>query len=181
MPKKKHNMVGGGALTNEHGLLYEQYTDLEEALKEAGFDLQAHRACQEVFDGLHKVGLVTKKYDFYKIFDHLNNDQWKKYISKRLLPDDVFVNLNTKTVFIIEKKYQMGAGSVDEKLQTVDFKIKEYKKMLPDWEVKFFYILNDFFKQDVYRDVFEYIKSVGGDYYFNTLPLEDLGLDLDDE
>ena len=97
-------MVGGGALTNEHGLLYEQYTDLEEALKEAGFDLQKHKACQEVFDGLHKVGLVTKKYDFYKIFEHLDNNKWKNFISKRLLPDDVFVNLDTKTVFIIEKK-----------------------------------------------------------------------------
>ena len=75
----------------------------------------------------------------------------------------------------------MGAGSVDEKLQTVDFKIKEYKKMLPDWEVKFFYILNDFFKQDIYRDVFDYIKSVGGDYYFNALPLEDLGLEFDED
>ena len=45
---------------------------------------------------------------------------------------------------------------------------------------KFFYILNDFFKQDVYRDVFNYIKSVGGDYYFNVLPLNDLGLDVED-
>ena len=69
----------------------------------------------------------------------------------------------------------MGAGSVDEKLQTIDFIIKEYKKMLPGREVKFFYILNDFFKQDVYKDAFDYIKSTGCDYYFNTLLLEDLG------
>ena len=180
MPKKKHNMVGGGSLTNEHGLLFEQYTDLQEALKEAGFDMLEHEACQEVFDGLLKVGLVTKKYGFYKVFEHLNDDKWKKYISKRLLPDDVFINTTNKTVYIIEKKYQRDAGSVDEKLQTVDFKIKEYKKLLPEWNVKFFYILNDYFKQDGYKDVFEYIRSVGGDYYFNSLPLEDLGLDLDD-
>ena len=75
----------------------------------------------------------------------------------------------------------MGAGSVDEKLQTIDFKIKEYKKILPGWEVRFSYILNDFFKQDFYRDVFDYIKSVGDDYYFNTLPLEDLGLEFGDD
>lgn len=47
------------------------------------------------------------------------------------LPDGVFVNLDTETVFINEKKYQIGAGSVDEKLQTGDFMIKECKKMLP--------------------------------------------------
>ena len=181
MPKKKHNMVGGGALTNEHGLLYETYTDLAEALKEAGFDLQEQATCKEVFDGLHKVGLVTQKYDFYKIFDHLSNNKWKQYISKRLLPDDVFVNLDKKIVFIIEKKFQQDNGSVDEKLQTVDFKIKEYKKLLPDWEIKFFYILNDYFKKDAYKDVFEYIESVGGNYYFNTIPLENLGLDFDVE
>ena len=180
MAQKKHNMVGGGALTNVHGLLYETYTDLEGALSKAGFSLSEEKACKEVFSGLHKVGLVTKKYDFYKVFDHLDSNKWKNYISKRLLPDDVFVNLDKKIVFIIEKKFQMGAGSVDEKLQTVDFKIKEYKKMLPGWDVKFCYILNDFFKQDVYRDVFNYIKSVGGEYYFNHLPLTELGLNIEE-
>ena len=181
MPKKKHNMVGGGALTNEHGLLYEQYTDLEEAFRKAGFDLHEQETCQEVFDGLHKVGLVTQKYDFYKLFDHLNNNQWKKYVSKRLVPDDVFINIDSKTVYIIEKKFQMGGGSVDEKLQTIDFKIKEYQKLLPGWTIKFFYILNDFFNKSAYQDVFEYIKAVGGNYYFNTLPLEDLGVEINDD
>lgn len=181
MAKKKHNMAGGGALTNEHGLLYEEYTDLEEALREAGFDIREYETCKKVFDGLHQVGLVTKKYSFYKTFDHLDDDKWKNYVSKRLLPDDVFVNTNKKIVFIIEKKFQKDAGSVDEKLQTIDFKIKEYKKMLPDWEVRFIYILNDYFKQKCYRDVFNYIKSVGGSYYFNELPLEDLQIELPED
>ena len=176
MAIKKHNTVGGGSLTTEHGLLYEEYTDLKEALRKADFILEQKKAWCEVYDGLHKVGLAVQKHGFYKAFDHLDNNGWNNYVSKRLLPDDAFVNLDTRTVFIIEKKFQMGAGSVDEKLQTVDFKIKEYKKMLPGWEVKFIYILNDFFEQDIYRDVFEYIKSVGGDYRFNELPLEDLGL-----
>ena len=180
MPKKKHNMVGGGSLTNEHGLLYEEYTDLLEAVIKAGYDTKIQKTCVEVYNGLEKVGLITKKNHFYKTFEHLDKNQWKQYVSKRLFPDDVFINLDKKTVFIIEKKFQMGTGSVDEKLQTVDFKIKEYKKLLPEWEIKFIYILSDFFKKDCYRDVFDYIKSVGGDFYFNSLPLEDIGLDADE-
>ena len=181
MAKKKHNMVGGGALTNEHGLLFEEYTDLEEALRKAGFNIREYDACKKIFDGLHQVGFVTKKHGFYKTFKHLDHEKWKKYVSKRLLPDDVFVNTDKRIVFIIEKKFQMGAGSVDEKLQTVDFKLREYKKLLPDWEVRFVYILNDFFRQDCYRDVFEYIRSVGGEYYFNALPLKDLEIEYPED
>ena len=168
MAKKKHNTAGGGALPNKHALWYEEYTDLEEALRKAGFDIREYETCKKVFNGLHQVGLVTKKYGFYKTFDHLNNNKWKQYISKRLLPDDVFVNTDKKIVFIIEKKYQEDAGSVDEKLQTVDFKIKEYQKMLPGWEVRFIYLLNDYFDKDCYHDVFDYIRKVGGSVHINT-------------
>ena len=51
-------------------------------------------------------------------------------ISKKLLPDDcIFVIINN-TLFIIECKFQQVAGSVDEKLQTCDFKKKQYQKLL---------------------------------------------------
>ena len=35
-----------------------------------------------------------------------------------------------ETLFIIEVKYQQLAGSVDEKLQTCDFKRKQYLKLV---------------------------------------------------
>ena len=50
-------------------------------------------------------------------------------VSKKLLPDEAFVNNITRTIYIIEKKFQHRAGSVDEKLQTCDFKLKQYKKL----------------------------------------------------
>ena len=52
------------------------------------------------------------------------NVHWKTINSKKYLPDSVFYNLSNDTVYIIEKKYQAGTGSVDEKLQTCDFKKK---------------------------------------------------------
>src|SRR5680860_1172239 len=47
---------------------------------------------------------------------------YKSYISKRLLPDEAIYVIKDNTIYIIEIKFQIVAGSVDEKLQTCDFK-----------------------------------------------------------
>ena len=104
---------------------------------------------------------------------------WERKLSKRLLPDSGIINLITKSVFIIEKKFQNSAGSVDEKLQTCDFKLKQYKKLLEDtsYTVGFIYYLSEWFRKEEYNDVKQYILSVGCKYYFDTLPLSAIGLD----
>ncbi len=81
-------------------------------------------------------------------------------------------------MFIIEVKYQEVEGSVDEKLQTCDFKRKQYIKLLSplNMEVEYIYILNDWFRNPKYKDVLDYIISVNCKYYFNYLPLEKIGL-----
>lgn len=70
------------------------------------------------------------------------------------------------------------AGSVDEKLQTCDFKKKQYRKLMASLniEVEYIYILNDWFKKPAYKDTLDYVISVGCQYYFNYLPLQKLGL-----
>lgn len=71
------------------------------------------------------------------------------------------------------------AGSTDEKLQTCDFKIKQYRKLLSrlNVEVEYIYILNDWFDTSGYKDVLDYIISIKGcSYYFNYLPLKKIGL-----
>jgi hypothetical protein len=75
-------------------------------------------------------------------------------------------------------KFQEVAGSVDEKLQTCDFKNKQYTKLLSPLgiSVKYTYILSDWFKDQSYKDVLEYVRSVGCYYFFNELPLDFLGL-----
>ena len=103
---------------------------------------------------------------------------WKPIISKQLLPDDALLVVVRETLFIIEVKYQQVAGSVDEKLQTCDFKRKQYLKLVAGLglKVEYVYVLNDWFKAPGYKDVLDYIHSVNCHYKFNTLPLAWLGL-----
>ena len=135
-----------------------------------------------LYDG-NVVARVFKKNAFYSVFLAELNIDWKNYISKRLLPDDsIFVLLNN-TLFIIECKHQQVAGSVDEKLQTCDFKRKQYKKLMApaNIDVEYVYLLDDWFRQDAYKDVLDYIHSVGCDYYFEYIPLMKLGLPVPPE
>ena len=86
---------------------------------------------------------------------------------------------NTQTGIIFEKKFQKVDGSVDEKLQTCDFKKKQYKKLFAQLnydKIEYIYILADFYKAEKYKDVLDYIHTMGCDYYFEYLPLKRLGL-----
>ena len=103
---------------------------------------------------------------------------WKKLISKKYLPDSVFVNDLNNTVYVIEKKFQEGGGSVDEKLQTCDFKKQIYERLLKSLNVRveFYYILNDWFRKEEYSDVFNYIHKVGCKKFINFIPFKELGI-----
>ncbi|MDR0772612.1 MAG: hypothetical protein LBF15_06545 [Candidatus Peribacteria bacterium] len=72
------------------------------------------------------------------------------------------------TLFIIEAKYQQVKGSVDEKLQTCDFKNKQYKKLFSplNISVKYCYILSEWFMDPKYKDVLNYIQAVDCYYFF---------------
>ncbi len=101
----------------------------------------------------------------------------RNYLQKTLPDDSIYVIVNN-TFFIIECKFQRVAGSVDEKLQTCDFKKKQYKKLLSrlNMEVKYIYLLSEWFKRKEYLDVLDYIISVECEYYFEYIPLQKLGL-----
>lgn len=103
---------------------------------------------------------------------------YKNFLSKKLLPDEAIYVIINNTLFIIEVKFQKVAGSVDEKLQTCDFKRKQYAKLMAplNIEVEYIYILSDWFRSPAYKDVLDYIISVGCQYYFKYLPLQKLGL-----
>ncbi len=80
-------------------------------------------------------------------------------------------------------KFQEVAGSVDEKLQTCDFKRKQYAKLAAplNIEIQYIYILSDWFRQPAYKDVLDYVISVGCQYYFEYIPLQKLGLPVPEE
>ena len=131
-----------------------------------------------IFYNGKKIALSFKKYGLYRYLKEKNID-YRKFVSRKLLPDDAIFVITNNTFFILEIKFQEVAGSTDEKLQTCDFKIKQYRKLLSPLNVKveYIYILNDWFKKPEYKDVLDYIESIDDcSYYFSYLPLQKIGL-----
>lgn len=172
---RKPNTVGGGSKTNLNGLSFEGRTNLLESFKQnPNFNLVDNK----VMYNNQLVGEYFEKHNFYKLFLVKNGINWETINSKKYLPDSVFVNHKNKTVYIIEKKYQAGSGSVDEKLQTCDFKKSVYSKLIEPLRLKteYYYLLNDWFDKPEYEDVFSYIRKVNCKYFINHIPLHELGL-----
>ncbi len=169
----------GGARTLT-GLHFERKVDFQSLLERMdGYVLKnvKDKVGRGVFYKDKLVAYCFKKNQFYKFLDE-RNVAWKKKVSKRLLPDDALLVIVRETLFIIEVKFQKVAGSVDEKLQTCDFKRKQYQKLVSGLglKVEYVYVLNDWFKKPEYKDVLEYINSVNCHYKFEVIPLSWLGL-----
>lgn len=163
---------GGKTLT---GLKFEARTSLKSAIaKIPDYKIKG----DEILFQKKIVAKLYKKHDLYKKLLGPNKVKWKKIVSKRLLPDDCIHVLTNNKVYILEQKYQQVAGSVDEKLQTCDFKKKQYQKLLKPLKIKveYIYVLNDWFKKKEYKDTLKYITSVKCKYVFNVVPLKSLGL-----
>lgn len=172
------NLVGGGANTNVSGLEFERNTDICEILSRIeGYEIIEHI----IKKNGNPVAEYYEKYQFYKKFLEPNGIQYQNILSKKLLPDSaIYVKRDdVSTMYIIEKKYQNGGGSVDEKLQTCHFKKLQYEKLLSplDIVVEYIYLLNEWFDQPCYQDVFDYIKSVGCDYFIKEIPLDRIQLE----
>ncbi len=164
----------GGAKTRT-GLLFEGRVDLKTLFVDVkDYSVNGNQL-------LHKgkvVALLYKKNQLYSHFLESNNIIWEGKLSKKLIPDQTIFIIKSNTLFVIEMKFQKVPGSVDEKLQTCDFKKKQYEKLLAgsDIKVEYCYILSDWFKAKRYADTLNYIKSMGCEYFFGELPFSHLGL-----
>jgi hypothetical protein len=169
----KKGGVGGGKTVT--GLRFESRVTLEKVISL----LPSYKVADDIvyFKG-EKIAELYQKHKLYKKLLEPKGIDYSKIISKKLLPDDAILILKDKTLFIIEIKFQEVTGSVDEKLQTCDFKNKQYKKLLAplNISVEYVYVLSDWFKQPQYKDVLEFVNSVDCHYFFNELPLNFLGL-----
>ena len=198
---------GIGGVNTKTGLEFELQTDLKEIISKLknyevrNCDFNTSRKNGKVIKGkklrseektarwivLYKqeeIARIFRKEGLYRYFDEIDGYDYTKIISSKLLPDDAIFVIEKNTVFIIEKKTQSGSGSVDEKLQTCDFKLKQYRKLFSplNKEVKYYYLLGrEWFSQRKYKDVLDYIISVGCGYYFNYIPLSALGLPVEEE
>ncbi len=168
---------GVGGANTKTGLTFEGKTDLSIFLnKQKGYRVDTKGS---VFFNRKSIARIFKKHGMY-LFLQEYGIEWKKIISKKLLPDDSIYVVIKNTIYIIECKFQKVAGSVDEKLQTCDFKKKQYQKLFSraNIEVEYMYLLSDWFQKPEYKDVLDYIISVRCQYYFNYIPLEKIGLPI---
>ena len=167
---------GVGGANTKTGLIFEGKTDILTFLaKQKDYSVGENI----VFFKGKEIARTYKKYAFYSFLEE-NGIEWKQIVSKRLLPDDSIYVIIKNTLYIIEVKFQQVAGSVDEKLQTCDFKRKQYQKLLSklNIDVEYIYILSNWFRKPEYKDVLDYIHSVRCQYYFEYLPLEKIGLPI---
>lgn len=165
---RQPNTFGGGAQTNINGLTFERNMDLLTVIDTLP---SFHTIGNQILFNGNLVGEHFSKYGLYNDYLISNNINWQDYISSRLLPDDVIIT--QRACYIIEKKFQNVAGSVDEKLTTFDFKTQQYQKMFTPLgkQVYFYYLLSDWFQQPKYRDHLQYIRDNQADYFFNVADL----------
>lgn len=174
---KERGFGGGNTLT---GLNFEREIDFQDLLAaKPGYVVgpMPGKAGKGVYFKGKLVARCFRKNEFYKYLEEHHVD-WRSKLTKQLLPDDALLVIVRETLFIIEVKYQQVGGSVDEKLQTCDFKRKQYLKLVVGLglKVEYVYVLNDWFKDPRYKDVLDYINSVNCHYRFGSLPLAWLGL-----
>jgi hypothetical protein len=168
--------VGGG--NTKTGLVFEGRVSLTDLLARTdGYTINKEAIGKSVYYQSKEIARCYKQHDLYRYLNSVNVN-WNVLISKKLLPDDALYVIHNNTIFVVEIKFQNGGGSVDEKLQTCDFKKKQYKKLFSqlNMEVEYIYVLSEWFKKPGYKDTLDYIISVGCDYYFGYIPLQRLGL-----
>lgn len=168
-------ILGGiGGANTRTGIIFEGRVDLIDRFTE----LDGYAVHDNVifYEG-EQVAHYFKKRSLYAFLES-QGVNYQDYISKRLEPDNALYVIKDNTMNVIEMKFQHVGGSVDEKLQTCDFKKKQYQKLFSslNYEVEYIYLLSDWFRSPEYKDVRDYIISVGCRFYFEYLPLNEIGL-----
>ena len=170
---------GIGGANTQTGLRFEEEVDFVTLISRVpGYTVrQSAIAGMDVLFEDEVQAICFQKYDFYRFLKH-HDVNWKEIISSQLLPDDAILVVLRDTLFILEIKYQQRSGSTDEKLQTCDFKKKQYTKLVfpLGLRVEYIYVLSDWFKKPKYKDVLNYVHSMNCHYTFDEIPLAWLGL-----
>ena len=181
----------GGAKTQKAGADFETSTaeDLLEKLLLKGYKVTKEHRLSGAKSTLHGVSMKSKRNSkieiyyqdgIYRLFFEPRGIDWRDYYSGRLKPDSAIYSEDTKTLTIIEKKQQEGAGSVAEKLQTCDYKMQYYSNLVRGLGIKVELVwqLGKYFldQEQNLKSVFEYMTSKGSRYYFLTIPVEELNI-----
>lgn len=180
---------GIGGLSTLTGYAFERDTDLRAAILNSGkyqIDFHSHSPLKgsKIYNVTDKrtgevVGVICGKAALYGYLKKEYPDiDFKSRVSKHYLPDECFINFVTKTIYIIEKKMQTVAGSVDEKIRGSNFLVFVYSRLLfgLGFEVDVAYLLSDWFRDPQYKDWMDYAEFTKTKVYFEKMPLEHFGL-----
>lgn len=174
----------GGANTNFAGLAFEEKTKLSEQVRidlADRYELRAHsfpsgissKSTAECWDVVDLktgklIGIIAEQMQFYNVLDEVY--QLKNNNRKNWKPDESFFNLETETVFIVEKKWQETSGSTDEKVFGFVNKRRLYQKIFnqkegePKIPVQFVALFNSSWWLDPknkYADYFDNLRDDG--------------------
>lgn len=156
---KNRGTGAGGSNTNKNGLPYEELTDLDKKItivEEYAFSKRIK------FEKCDRYFVKTKQSNLFKYMKNkINTNITKAHGCKN--PDECFIDEEFKNIFIIEKKFQQASGSVCEKIQTSDFKIWQYSRTFPDYNIIYIYCLSEWFKLNCKAEI-EYLE-------FKSVPL----------
>lgn len=144
----------GGANTNKNGLPYEELTDL----KDCYTIIKRNRFSNEIrFNEYNDTTFIsTNQSKLFKcMYDKMNKNIKKAHGCKN--PDECYIHEQTRTIIIIEKKFQQVSGSVCEKIQTPDFKIWQYSRTFPNYRILYVYCLSEWFKNNCQAEL-EYLN-----------------------
>jgi hypothetical protein len=153
----------GGANTNKNGLTYEEITNLNDLYSMSlECDLKKKHKYKKIkFIGYDDIEFINANKSILHKFMKDNNQQNEilQPAAGCKYPDEAYINVNSKTLFIIEKKFQNQNGSVDEKIQTGPFKKLHYGRLFPNYKIHYLYCLSDWFKAKEYESVLEYLRD----------------------
>lgn len=152
---KNRGTGAGGSNTNKNGLSFQEITKLPSSHKE-------------------KIGQFTyiKFQNVDKLFIQAFNKDLIKYMNMNgqvnlnitfasgcKSQDEVYINEHDKIIYIIEKKFQQGSGSVDEKIQTGIFKKIHYTRLFQNYKIYYIYCLSDWYKKKEYVSTLDLLKE----------------------
>lgn len=160
---KNKGTGAGGSNTNKNGLPYEKLTELDNRITIVE---KAKFSSKIKFEHNSQIFVKTKQSNLFKCMkDKIDITIPKAHGCKN--PDECYIDNELKNIFIIEKKFQQCSGSVCEKIQTPDFKVWQYSRTFPDYNIIYIYCLSDWFKKNCIAEL-EYLNFKGIPYFWGS-------------
>jgi hypothetical protein len=141
----------------KNGINYEKYTSLKDKITIISNHNKFYQKIKfnnndREFINASKSGL----FKYMKLKSKMNEKI--KHAHGCKLPDECYIDENNNRIFIIEKKFQTVNGSACEKIQTSDFKVWQYSRLFPSYDIKYIYCLSSWFEHNCKSEL-EYLNK----------------------